>query len=177
MVKREPKQSQLDYLWVNFGKLTVPKEIEQGTLITAEQVEEREAYFISKLSLEGQKLVGSNNQGTKLTEVLLPITSGGLIVGSESDSLIIEIKDGIISGKLKIDDSESLITLVETDKGLKIDDGGLFTTISEDITQLKLDVQNNKDSLIVLNGDENVEGSVLNIVNTNINKALNWQEI
>lgn len=180
MTKREPKQSQLDYLWVNFGKLTVPKEITEGTLITAEQIEERESKFVSKLTLEGSKLVGSNVNGEKLTEVSLSNLSGGsLIIGSESNSLLIEVDDGVITAKLKINNEDSSIKLIETENGLKIDDSELkeqlllVQEVSENIAEIKEQIKKNTDALLVLNSDENTEGSVQNIINS----TLQWKEI
>lgn len=187
-MKLKPKQSQLDYLWENFSKLIVPKEIIEGTLITAEEINKREEQFVSKLSIVGQKLIGSNSKGDKLTEVTLPITSDGNLIlqGSESNSLVIDVSDGIISGRLKINnDPDSLISLIETEEGLKVDFNSeelkdqlaLIQNVSEDIAQLKLDVKNNSDALATLNGDENTEGSVLNLINNSINSAFQWKNL
>lgn len=186
MVQRAKGQSQLDYLWVNFGKLSVPEEITGGTLITAEEVKELQSNLVSKLAISGQTLIGRNSEGAEITSVALPISSSGglLLQGSESKSLVLEVKDNVVSGRLKINNEDSLINLVETDKGLKAEFSGDFNkqleiikNVSEDISALKEEVKNNSDALLILNGDEHQEGSVLNLINLNIQSAFNWQEL
>ena len=172
MAQREKGQSQLDYLWVNFGKFSAED------LVTTDQLANIGSDAVIELTLDRNKLVGSNNKGQRITEVDLSslVTGESSIIGSESKSLIIEVKDSVITGKLKIDnDPDSLVSLTETDKGLKINLSdslntslNLIKNVGEDITQLKKDI-------LILNGDENTNGSVLNVVTNNIQTAFDWQ--
>lgn len=53
----------------------------------------------------------------------------------------------------------------------------LIDTNASDIAELKTSVEANTAGLLKLNGNENQEGSVLNIVKTKIEAALDWQEL
>lgn len=192
MALREKGQSQLDYLWVNFGNLQTSKETREqgGFLITSDdisnQVEDAKLLAVSQLEIVGNKLLGKNYKGNKLTEITLSdLSNGGQINGSETDSIVLEVIDNTISGRLKINNEDSLIALIETDNGLKaeftdkelIQKIELVQNVAADLESLKTDVKTNSDALLILNGDENQEGSVLNIVSNQIINAFNWQEI
>lgn len=186
MAQRKPKQSQLDYLWTNFGELSKLKK--QGDRLIGFNESGEELF---QLDFEGSSSGASDSTiidfGKRQNEYYITLSDGteftapsDLYEGSESNSFIISIEDNVISGQLKLNNEDSLIILSETDNGLKADiseDLKEGLTILEDLTELKNTVDSNNNTLLLLNGDENQEGSVLNIVTTNINNAFNWQEI
>lgn len=53
----------------------------------------------------------------------------------------------------------------------------LIDTNASDISALEVRVEANEAALTILKADENTAGSILNIVKTNINAALEWQEL
>lgn len=190
MAQREPKQSQLDYLWSNFGNLSVSDPKKGGLLVTSDevnsQIDSLKLTTVSKLEIVGTKLIGRNINNQNITEVPLSSLSTGAqqITGSETNSLILEVKDNVVSGRLKINNEDSLIVLTETDRGLKAEFSGdlneqlqIIQNVSGDISELKTLVKTNSDALSILNGDESQEGSVLNLITTKITNAFNWQEI
>lgn len=195
MAQRRPGQSQLDYLWENFGEFSKFKNIRvQGDKVQClnDQGEELFLLNISGLSSTGQSSIqefdkkeinGKLYYYIKLsdgTEFKSPIDS---VSGSETECIILNVENNIISGKLKLNNEDSLIVLKETEKGLKVEINDstlqeslqLIKDVSENITELKESIKQNSDTLVVLNGDENQIGSVLNTVSNCINSALEWE--
>lgn len=189
MAQRVKGQSQLDYLWSNFGNLSVINPNKEGIIPTIEDIDQKlevsNSQTVSKLKITSTKLIGLNSQNREITSVNISdlIKESNTLQGSETNSLVINVIDNVIEGKLKIFNSEdSLLTLKETDKGLQVlfKDSNLETKLNsfnQDLLEIKKDIQSNIEALQILNGDEIQEGSVLNLINNNIESAFTWQNI
>lgn len=177
MAQRAPKQSQLDYLWVNFGDYSVSTSTVNGiipsnTIPSAELVsnllENIKNSSLNNLKVINNKLIGYNINNEKIFEIdITQLSQGGssivefgkryvteedtdiqfpvgtpiyyielsdgrqlaveaseggvLYTGAETKSIVVNIQDGQISANLKLDNTDSVINLSETSKGLKAD--------------------------------------------------------
>lgn len=82
MAQREPKQSQLDYLWKNFGEYSVSTSEYDKQIPTLGLVQELldtiRNQALHSLQVVGYKLIGTNINGNKLCEIdISQLTSDG----------------------------------------------------------------------------------------------------
>lgn len=172
MDRRKPGQSQLDYLWVNFGKL-------------------------SELRLEDGILVGYDDDGKRTIEIPINVSSsnGVRVTGfgqKETESgfvYYIKLSDGteftapidapnLNDLKLEVSSNTELLQIITGDGEGSLSE---MLRLAKEYTDSKLDlelkaqVDANTQTLQILTGSG--EGSIVDIVTTQINDALNWQEI
>lgn len=171
--QREPNQSQLDYLWVNFGEYSVSSKGESGSIPTIELVSELlqaiKDQALNTLKIINDQLVGYSITGTQLfsidisrlnsspssentitkfgkrfitqedvdsgcqflvnspvyyiqlsngTQLLAPIDK---YTGSETSSVVVNIKDNSIYATAKLNNENTIVTLNDTSKGIRAD--------------------------------------------------------
>lgn len=206
MAQRVSGQSQLDYLWKYFGENSVQNspdniyslKLQDGKLIgmniDGEQIARIDLSGIvtepnsSIQSFTKRKATKEDEGFEEGVDVYSLVLSNGqeFIVeadrGSETDSLIITVEDNIISGELKINNKQdSLIVLSETDQGLQVDLKPelteklvLLEEAAEKVIKLQEQIEKNTQDLLILKGDQ--EGSILQIVNSQIDKSFDWEE-
>lgn len=178
MAKRAPKQSQLDFLWVNYGE--DPK--------------------FSKLERIGNQVKGYNDDGLELFSVEYSGPSSGssndvVDFGRKDNNYYLKLLDGTeFTAPIEpLDVSELKLIVDANSQALQIINGEGEGSLKEvlrlskeytdsklvdlDVSQLKEQVDKNSSDLLILKGSEEVEGSVINIVNKAINSAFEWINI
>lgn len=118
MAVRQKGQSQLDYLWVNFGEHEVLK------------------------------------------------------VGTEKEIPSLKLVEKMIKESVDSPDLENYYTKDEVDQKL-----ALIDTSESNLKEIKEQLKENTEKLLVLNGPVECEGSVLNIVTNQIQSAFDWENI
>lgn len=168
--KRKPGQSQLDYLWSNYGQYSVSDVLEADTIPTSgllqNLVDKLSSGTVESLKVVNGVLVGINiNNEQTFSLDISEITNNGRTItnfgrryitssdvdngcsypintpvyyikfsddaefiaqidsyeGYETNSIVITINNGQVSGKLKINNEDSVVTLEESKKGVKAD--------------------------------------------------------
>lgn len=164
-MKREPKQSQLDYLWVNFGDYSVSSSIDdnsQNTIPSTELVslllENIKNEALNSLQVIGSKLVGYSINKTEIFSIdISQLTNSGSSVVKfgkryvTEDDIEIQFPVGTPIYYIELSDGRQLAA--EANEGGVIYSGAetntIVVNISEDkiFANLKLD---NEDSIINL---------------------------
>lgn len=201
---RKPGQSQLDYLWTNFGEFSVSNTLEDGTIPTSEllrQISENISLSsLNSLKVIGSYLIGLNILGDEIFRLdISEITSNGKAIiefgrryitqedldngnsldintpvyyikfsdntefvskidqytGCETNSVVITIDDNnVISSNLKLDNSDTIVQLSESVKGVHAD---LKIAQTSDSLQLTKELEGLKAKIILDN-----QGRLLN---------------
>lgn len=173
-MKRAPKQSQLDYLWVNYG--ANPE--------------------FTRIERKGNKLIGYNDKGIDLFEVEYsgPLSSSGIqSFGVKGDNYYIKLSDGYeLTAPIQVPDNIKLL-VEQHEEALQVINGdgeGSLKQVLElakeytdskvvdlDVSKLQLQINELSQDLSILKGSEDIEGSVLSIVNNTINSAFEWKNL
>lgn len=177
-MKRERKQSQLDYLWVNYGSNPEFRKIER----------------------KGNQLIGYNDKGLELFQIDYsgPLSGSSNEVvdfGIEGNQYYIELSNGTrLTASIESPDLSELRLITETNnQALQIINGDGEGSLKEilrlskeytdskivnlDVSKLQEQLDDISQGLLKLNGPAEEEGSVLNIVNSSIESALEWENI
>lgn len=129
MAQREPKQSQLDYLWTNFGEYSVSSSDGDKQLPTVGLVQELLEIIkdksLNSLKVVGSKLIGYNINEKKLCEIdITELTqSGSSIIGFgkryiTEDDKGIQFSVGTPVYYIRLSDGSEFLTEIE---------GGIYT--------------------------------------------------
>lgn len=171
--RRVPGQSQLDYLWVNFGEYSVSSTGEEGSIPTIELVtkllEAVKSDALNSLKIINQRLVGYSITGAQLFSIdisglgssspssvgiskfgkrfvtqsdvdggcqfpvdspvyYIELSNGNQLIapidsytGSETSSIVVNIKDNSIYATAKLNNENTIVTLDNTNKGIRAD--------------------------------------------------------
>lgn len=173
-------QSQLDYLWVNFGQLA---KLEKAQNILRGYDSSGECLF--ELDFEGSS--SSSGDNNSIIEDF-----GKKVVNGES-IYYIRLSDG--SELTAPAESQDLLELQEqvnqNTEALQMIDKNIENSLSQmlklskeytdskliDVTEIQKQINNVSNDLQLLKGSEEEDGSILNIVTTQINNAFVWQEL
>lgn len=220
MRKREPHQSQLDFLWQNFGGYFVSTTKEEGSIPTIEVVYELldsvKSEALSSLEVVGNRLIGRNSSGVQIVNIDISrfgssssvVDFGKRLITQEDIEHGYELEVGQPVYFIELSDGTQLLAEAEVDKELilKIKDlelqvaentnalsiinsedqpGSLQSILrlakeytdsklatSEDLSELKLQINEIQQDLLILKGSG--EGSILNMITTNIESAFSW---
>lgn len=123
---------------------------------------------LKQLELKDGQLIGTNEAGESNLSVDF---TGELQV--DNSELKLQVEENTKAIELLNDSKEGLANQVLEQVLQYVDD-----KVSElDVSQFKDQLDKNTSTLLVLNGTEEEEGSVLNIVTTHIESAFEWQEL
>lgn len=159
-------QSQLDYLWVNFGPYSISKTFEENSIPTSKSVKDivdtLQTDAVHSIKTVGKELICSNINGEVLSRINISdlINQGKTVIefgrkyitdesveypsgtpvyfikfsdgtellteidqysGKNTDSISVNVDDNQIQANLKINNENSLIPILETEKGIKAD--------------------------------------------------------
>lgn len=155
--KRLPGQSQLDYLWVNYGSYSVSNTIEEDSIPTTalltQLVNKVSDDSVNSLSVVGNNLVGTNISGGQLFSLdISELTTGGKSIVEFGKRYITEedVNNGIDIPVntpvyfLKFSDGTQLVTEISDYKG--VETSSIVINIRDTTVQASLKI-NNEDSI------------------------------
>lgn len=161
MAQRAPKQSQLDYLWVNFGNYSVSSNGESGTIPTydliADLLESIKNDALHELKVVGSKLIGYNllNEEIFKVDISQLTSSGNSIIAfgkryvEEGDSQI-QFEVGTLIYYIKLSDGTELATAIEGEVYTGSETNTIVVNVSDSKIYANLKI-NNGDSVVTLN--------------------------
>lgn len=159
-MNRQPKQSQLDYLWVNFGSYSVSDKLEQDTIPTSglldNLVTSIKEKSLNSLKVVNNQLVGNNINGTEIFNLdISEITSGGKSITNFGRRYITQtdIDNGCAFPLdtpvyyIRFSDNTELIAKIDSYDGAETNSIVINVDNNQISGQLKI---NNEDSIVIL---------------------------
>lgn len=161
MSQRAPKQSQLDYLWVNFGNYSVSSDGKSGTIPTydliAELLESIKNDALHELKVIGSYLIGNNLLNEEIFRIdISQLTSNGNSVVKfgkryveEGDSQI-QFEVGTPIYYIQLSDGTELATAIEGEIYTGSETNTVVVNVQDSKIYANLKI-NNGDSVVTLN--------------------------
>lgn len=189
MAQREPKQSQLDYLWVNFGEYSVSTSTVNGNIppntipsaeLVAKLLDTLKDEALSNLEVVGSKLIGRGLNGNIIFSIdISEIVSGGNSIVGFGKRYIEEdegsqFEPGTPVYYIELSDGNQLVTPIEGGTYNGSETNTVVVTIEGE--SISADVKLDGDSLI-----KSSKGLKVNpdkyYTKDEINDKLNWNNL
>ena len=155
---RKQGQSQLDYLWVNYGNRFVSDTLEKGSIPTSELLQQLVTGIsndsVNTIKVIGDKLVGNNKSGNPIFSIdISEITTGGRAITNFGKRYITyeDINNGCEYPKdtpvyfLRFSDDSELLAKIDEYKGQETN--SVILNISKNLISADLKI-NNEDSIV-----------------------------